>query len=253
MISFNHNYQNKYNKMIFVHGVVHCDPHAGNLLVRPHPRRPGQPQVVLLDHGLYRDLDDAFRLAYCRLWKALVLRDLDAIRRECNQLGAQGMPELFAAIVSARTWDQIALHQGATRLHVVDMDAHKALVRDNARAYADEISAILSACPRDLLLILKCNDCLRTITGALGSSEETWPRIARAAVRGMHHPAGSGSWAAWAAMAWDEQSFAAINFVNACLSFNAKIINFERVKYTNLDRVVVLIRSIVQNVCRDHT
>ena len=30
---------------------------------------PGQPEIVLLDHGLYRSLSDSLRLSYARLWK----------------------------------------------------------------------------------------------------------------------------------------------------------------------------------------
>lgn len=32
----------------------------------------GQWQLVLLDHGLYRQLDDSFRLEYAGLWHSLV-------------------------------------------------------------------------------------------------------------------------------------------------------------------------------------
>ena len=57
-------------EQIFRHGFVHCDPHEANLLVRVHPSKPaGHPQLVLLDHGLYRELDDEFRRNYCRLWR----------------------------------------------------------------------------------------------------------------------------------------------------------------------------------------
>jgi aarF domain-containing kinase len=42
-----------FSEMIFVHGFVHADPHAGNLLVRKGG--DGKPQLVLLDHGLYRE------------------------------------------------------------------------------------------------------------------------------------------------------------------------------------------------------
>jgi aarF domain-containing kinase len=41
-------------EMVFVHGFVHCDPHPGNLLVRCCPSDQNRPQIVVLDHGLYR-------------------------------------------------------------------------------------------------------------------------------------------------------------------------------------------------------
>ena len=58
----------------FAHGFVHCDPHAANVLVRParggRGRARAAPTLVLLDHGLYRELDEPFRLEYARLWRA---------------------------------------------------------------------------------------------------------------------------------------------------------------------------------------
>lgn len=54
-------------RQIFLEGFVHCDPHAGNMLVRPK-RGPDEAtadaQLVLLDHGLYRELTDRFRRSY---------------------------------------------------------------------------------------------------------------------------------------------------------------------------------------------
>ena len=40
-----------YSEMIFVQGYIHCDPHPGNLLVRPST---SGTEIVLLDHGLYQ-------------------------------------------------------------------------------------------------------------------------------------------------------------------------------------------------------
>ena len=52
-------------EQIFDGGFVHCDPHPGNVLVRRRPGRPSSPQLVLLDHGLYRELPAAFRVQAC--------------------------------------------------------------------------------------------------------------------------------------------------------------------------------------------
>lgn len=36
-------------------------------MIRKHPFKPGKPQLVLLDHGLYKELNNEFRINYCRL------------------------------------------------------------------------------------------------------------------------------------------------------------------------------------------
>jgi aarF domain-containing kinase len=73
-----------FGEMIFCHGFVHCDPHAGNIFVRIHPdfvsSKP-EPQLVLLDHGIYRELDDNFRRTYCDLWKAMLTRDSEHLEQ----------------------------------------------------------------------------------------------------------------------------------------------------------------------------
>lgn len=103
--------------MIFVHGYIHGDPHAGNILVSPEGHNgfslgmydtclfeisfllvgildynwnlkdqknwtlnPPPPSfcnhfAVLLDHAVYRELDEEFRKDFCQLWEALILKD----------------------------------------------------------------------------------------------------------------------------------------------------------------------------------
>ena len=55
-----------YCEQLFLHGMFHADPHPGNLLVRPGP------QLVMLDFGLCRKLDDQFRLGYAALVHAMI-------------------------------------------------------------------------------------------------------------------------------------------------------------------------------------
>ncbi|GMH29938.1 hypothetical protein Nepgr_031781 [Nepenthes gracilis] len=64
--------------MIFIHGFVHGDPHPGNILVSSSG--PQDFILVLLDHGLYRTLDEELRLNFCQSWKALVLMDSNKIQ-----------------------------------------------------------------------------------------------------------------------------------------------------------------------------
>lgn len=133
-----------FNEMIFTFGDVHCDPHAANLvggrgararcgrgvstpalpsklsrkrplthtcthataqLVRKAPGS-GRDQVVLLDHGLYRTIDDAFRARYAALWRALVFGDAAGIKEHAGAMNAGELYPLFAAMLTQRPWDQ---------------------------------------------------------------------------------------------------------------------------------------------------
>ncbi|CAJ1381658.1 unnamed protein product, partial [Effrenium voratum] len=74
-------------EMIFVHGRVHADPHAGNIYFRAvGPSGQKRPQLVLLDHGLYYDLcegDHDVRLNFCQYWQACCAKD----RQKMTELG----------------------------------------------------------------------------------------------------------------------------------------------------------------------
>ena len=80
---------------ISIVGHVHCDPHPANVLLRVNPKTK-EPQLVLVDHGLYKQIDDDFRLTYARLWKGLMLADIPQIQESCLKLGvSQKMVRFF--------------------------------------------------------------------------------------------------------------------------------------------------------------
>ncbi|KAJ8609042.1 hypothetical protein CTAYLR_008712 [Chrysophaeum taylorii] len=141
----------------FRHGFVHCDPHGANVLVRD------DDAIVLLDHGLYRHLDDDFRLTYARLWRALVLADVKAIELHARRLGVGDAYPLFAAMLTRKTWDQVANPDAA-----LDMTpTNDALLQVYAQRYVKQITHVLDAAPRQLLLLLKMSDCLRRLDSAM--------------------------------------------------------------------------------------
>jgi aarF domain-containing kinase len=80
-----------FNAQIFENSFVHCDPHEANVLLREHPAKRGKPQLVLVDHGLYKKLDKDFCEAYARLWKGIVYANIEEIKSSCNQLGVDKM------------------------------------------------------------------------------------------------------------------------------------------------------------------
>lgn len=80
-----------FNAQIFQSGFVHCDPHEANVLLREHPLKQGKPQIVLVDHGLYKKLDANFQEAYARLWKGILVADIEGIKSACKSLGVTKM------------------------------------------------------------------------------------------------------------------------------------------------------------------
>jgi predicted unusual protein kinase regulating ubiquinone biosynthesis (AarF/ABC1/UbiB family) len=75
-----------YAEQLFTHGVLHADPHPGNLLVQ---QTPSGPRLVLLDHGLTLALDPSFVTSLGRLVSALGEGDLAGITAA---LGEAGLP-----------------------------------------------------------------------------------------------------------------------------------------------------------------
>nr|CAG8438933.1 6701_t:CDS:2 [Entrophospora candida] len=166
-------------EMIFCHGVIHCDPHPGNALVTISPKTK-KPQIVLLDHGLYRELSDDFRKTYCDLWKALVLNDSNALKVVSESLGVpqyiQFLPLIFAQRIS----------DSSTPLGEDMSLEEKNIVRDQLHNITlSDFFDFLEALPRDMLLVFRTINLVRGIHRQLGgSSIESFKMNAYYAIRG---------------------------------------------------------------------
>lgn len=147
-------------------GFVHCDPHEANLLVRPNPRNKSQAQVVLLDHGLYRELGDEFRIHYSRLWRGIVNSNEQEIRKECEFLNAGKMYTLLTAMLTMRPWDDVVAND-IDRLNQTGTAGDGEMLKAYAKKYFSEIVGLLGRLPSNLLLLMKTNDCLRHLDRTL--------------------------------------------------------------------------------------
>ncbi|KAK4537675.1 hypothetical protein CDCA_CDCA13G3700 [Cyanidium caldarium] len=193
-----------FTDQIFIHGFVHSDPHAGNILVRPRDDDASRPLIVLLDHGLYRELDDTFRLRYAALWQGIVGGDSRGIRTQALAMGVpEADVELFTSMLTTRSWREVVRDDDddddddATRWQRlqyvgVHSEADKQRVQAFARERAPDIGRVLSRVPRPLLLLLKTNDCLRAVDRRLGSPVSMVEMIARKANVALMQAAAAG-------------------------------------------------------------
>jgi aarF domain-containing kinase len=90
-----------FSAQMFLWGLVHCDPHPGNIFIRRLPN--GKPELVLIDHGLYIRMSPDFRHDYALFWKSLMTFDNKTIARIVKGWGINS-PDLFASATLMRPY-----------------------------------------------------------------------------------------------------------------------------------------------------
>ena len=145
-------------------GILHADPHPGNLFVQPGPR------LVLLDHGLTVPLAPSLVDALRKMVRALAIGDFDAL---ISALGEAGL----------RFDEQVDL---ATLLQLVGvlLGNYQASDSDEREGDVDAVTAGLQIgksvgnIPTDLLLVGRALGLIDGITKLLDPSMDTMEIVA---------------------------------------------------------------------------
>jgi len=94
-----------FNEMIFGDTPLHCDPHGGNIAIRKNDsRRKPNFDIILYDHGLYRDIPKQLRRDYAKLWLAVIDTDEKRMREYAHAVAGitdEQFP-LFASAITGR-------------------------------------------------------------------------------------------------------------------------------------------------------
>ncbi|KAG6825667.1 hypothetical protein H0H92_002909, partial [Tricholoma furcatifolium] len=90
-----------FSAQMFNWGWVHCDPHPGNVIIRPHPLKPTHAQLVLIDHGLYVAVEPNFKREWVELWKGMLTGDFETVEKVTKHWG-MGLPDLVASATLMR-------------------------------------------------------------------------------------------------------------------------------------------------------
>ncbi|XP_028968788.1 uncharacterized aarF domain-containing protein kinase 5 [Galendromus occidentalis] len=165
---------------VFRHGFLHGDPHPGNVLVVPNPKKPTDPYLCLLDHGLYERLDDSTRLSLCSLWRSIVYNDDNGMRESSKRLG---VPEenyrIFCELLVQRPLlfrarSGVPLAKGLSKREMQYM-------KEMAAKRFDEIMACLRVLPRPMLLVFRNINTVRSIAKTHGHPVDRFSVMAREA------------------------------------------------------------------------
>jgi aarF domain-containing kinase len=172
-------------KQTFHYGIIHGDPHGGNVFVRKSPDN-GRTQLVLIDHGVVKYLSEELRMNYAYLWKGILTQDEAIIKYAAEKLGANEHYYLFAAMITGRPWHTIMNKNQKdvkVRLAIGRSTTKKKIAVDRALRYRHLINKILNDINPDLLMMFKVKDYLNSIDTRLGSPINTFYYTAKYSMR----------------------------------------------------------------------
>ncbi|KAL1983197.1 hypothetical protein VTN96DRAFT_371 [Rasamsonia emersonii] len=176
-----------FNEMIFGKDApLHCDPHGGNIAIRKNTtRRKPNFDIILYDHGLYRDIPQDLRRNYAKLWLAVIEADEERMREYAYKVAGvtdEHFP-LFASAITGRDYTVV-------KKKAVVSQRTKEEKEDITGALGDgmlqQLVELLGKVPRIILLILKTNDLTRSLDESLHTRQgpvRTFLILARYATR----------------------------------------------------------------------
>lgn len=122
--------------------------------------------AVLLDHGIYKQLDEEFRLNYCQLWQAMITLDTNKILQLGERFGVPKYCRYFPLIFTGRSFDSTsALGMGMSNEEKRNLKQELKLLK------MEDISSFMESLPPDFLTVLRTDGLLRSITRKLGVSQ----------------------------------------------------------------------------------
>eukprot|EP00191_Tetraselmis_sp_GSL018_P019725 CAMPEP_0177591134 /NCGR_PEP_ID=MMETSP0419_2-20121207/7821_1 /TAXON_ID=582737 /ORGANISM="Tetraselmis sp., Strain GSL018" /LENGTH=665 /DNA_ID=CAMNT_0019081827 /DNA_START=151 /DNA_END=2149 /DNA_ORIENTATION=- len=174
--------------LTFRAGFVHGDPHPGNLLVRRRDgdRRSGaagEAEVVLLDHGVYLELDEKLRDLYAGMWCCMLVGDMAGAVRSATALAGTRAGALLP----------ILLQPGA-----LSRERRRGLREESGiRGVGDAFRLVDEVVPPKLVEAIKVGAVVRIIAARLGV-----PRWKRQLINAYHAAHRAPRWSArWKALA----------------------------------------------------
>lgn len=182
-----------FSQMLYIHGFFHADPHGGNLLIRPrqpHSRSKENFEIVLLDHGLYFEIDEELRSNYARFWLSLLSRATPKVQRErrkyaklVGNIGDDLYPILESAITGRsglegsddknphgvqgkQRMSSLLDLDGGTKIPEAEQEHIRKTVMEKEGMFVDVLD-LLRRVPRAMLMVLKINDLTRSLDANL--------------------------------------------------------------------------------------
>lgn len=185
-----------FNEMIFGDGApLHCDPHGGNLAIRKNDTRRGLGRgpnfdIILYDHGLYRDIPLPLRRSYAKMWLAVIDGDMDRMKKYAHEVAGISEDDfpLFASAITGRDFSIVSKEGSILKTRTPDEEKNMSGALQEGLIV--DLVQMLGRVPRIILLILKTNDLTRSLDENLHTSQgpiRTFMILARYCTRTVFH------------------------------------------------------------------
>ena len=161
-----------FNEMIFGEGknLLHCDPHLGNIAIRKNDARQysrwgGNFDIILYDHGLYRDIPEDLRRSYAKMWLAVIDGDMERMKKYTKEVAGIDDDKfpLFASAITGRDFSVVS----SSILAPKSADEKENMSGALQEGLLADLVQLLGQVPRIILLILKTNDLTRSLDESL--------------------------------------------------------------------------------------
>lgn len=181
-----------FNEMIFGEGApLHCDPHGGNIAIRLNPSRQRSAHnfdIILYDHGLYRDIPLSLRRSYAKMWLAIIDGDVPKMKKYVKEVAGVGEDKfpLFASAITGRDFSVVS----SSILKPKSQDEKKTMSGALQEGMLADLVQLLGQVPRIILLILKTNDLTRSLDESLHTRQgpvRSFLILARYCMRTVFH------------------------------------------------------------------
>merc|ERR1711910_210696 len=120
-------------------------------------------------------------MGYSQFWLSILNANQEGIKEYADKLGVGQLYGLFACMVAGRSWSSIT--KGIDKSEKTKAEGKE--IKANLARYIKEIADVLAFVNRQMILIFKTNDLLRTIESSLGTknSMTTFIQMSRACFR----------------------------------------------------------------------
>lgn len=130
--------------------------------VRKNSKRKGANfDIILYDHGLYRDIPITLRRSYAKLWLAVIDADEERMRKYAKEVAGitDAQFPLFASAITGRDYRVLTKSVASSRSEEEKKNINDAL----GEGMLQQLVQLLGQVPRIILLILKTNDLTRSL------------------------------------------------------------------------------------------